>query len=55
MVSKLVLFGFRGSEDRIMHLMGCDRSLSVITFFLVYVTFNQLKSFSTYSLNVLGF
>lgn len=44
-----VLFGFRGSEDHIMHLMGYDTYLSVIKFFLVYVTFNQLKSSSTYS------
>lgn len=44
-----LLFGFRGSEDHIMHLMGCDTYLGIITFFLVYVTFNQLKSFSTYS------
>lgn len=44
-----LLFGFRGSEDHIMYLMGCDTYLSVIIFFLVYVTFNQLKSFSTYS------
>lgn len=28
-----LLFGFRGSEDHIMHLMGCDTYLSVITFF----------------------
>lgn len=43
-----LLYGFRGSEDHIMHLMGCDTYLSVITFFFVYVTFNQLKPFSTY-------
>lgn len=44
-----LLFGSKGSEDHIMHLMGCDIFKCHYIFFLVYVTFNQLKSFSTYS------
>lgn len=33
-----LLFGSKGSEDHIMHLMGCDTYLSVITFFFLFMS-----------------
>lgn len=41
-----LLFSSRASEDHIMHLMGCDTYLSVITFFSCLCHFQSAEVFS---------
>lgn len=48
-----LLFGSKGSEDHIMHLMGCDTYLSVITFFFLFMSLSISWSLFLHTLKML--